>query len=430
MLRRGLLAKPIGVLFLGGLLACSGGGSTGTHLPPPADPGTTATTHSITTLATTIQTCTLTSPCISGTNTSSGAGVGGISTNGRGVSGTTNHNSTASTNAMFGIYGKDNSTSGVWDGGVFGTSVRGYGVYGQSSSNIAVNGQSSSSIAVRGVSSSYIGVSGASTSYYGLYGSSSSSYGSVSTSGTGIGAYASGGADGLYAFSNANAVYGTSSTGTGVYANSGSGYALQAHTGGSVGAYITNSNGNGADVTGSYIGLVARSNSFPLVATNASGANLFYVDGAGNLYYHGGLHTFVSVGGGASATAFGTAATRPSIEDTGTATLVSGHATVNLDPALARAIDSRRPYQVFLTPGGDTRGLYVAQKGPSSFIVREVQGGRGTFSFDYHIYATALGEAGQHMTITQPRAPLLRRVTPASVRRPAIPETGSVLPSE
>jgi hypothetical protein len=80
---------------------------------------------------------------------------------------------------------------------------------------------------------------------------------------------------------------------------------------------------------------------------------------------------------------------------------------VELDPTFARTLDTQRTYQVFLTPGGDTRGLYVASKSPSQFVVREVQGGHGTFPFDYHIYGTALGKATQHMTFMQPHARLL-----------------------
>jgi hypothetical protein len=55
-----------------------------------------------------------------------------------------------------------------------------------------------------------------------------------------------------------------------------------------------------------------------------------------------------------------------------------------------------------LTPDGDTKGLFVASKSPSGFVVREVQGGHATISFDYHIYATSLGQAGQRMTELTP----------------------------
>jgi hypothetical protein len=39
-------------------------------------------------------------------------------------------------------------------------------------------------------------------------------------------------------------------------------------------------------------------------------------------------------------------------------------------------------------------------------VVREVQGGHGSFDFDYHIYAAPLGRASERMTFA-PRAPLV-----------------------
>ena len=89
---------------------------------------------------------------------------------------------------------------------------------------------------------------------------------------------------------------------------------------------------------------------------------------------------------------------------------------MTLDPTFASTIDTRRQYQVFVTPGGDTHGLYVTNKSPSQFVVREVQGGRGTFSFDYHIYAVAAGKGAQPMSIVQPNARVLQ--PPARVQAP------------
>jgi hypothetical protein len=41
--------------------------------------------------------------------------------------------------------------------------------------------------------------------------------------------------------------------------------------------------------------------------------------------------------------------------------------------------------------------------------VREVQGGHGTFDFDYHIYATQFGATAAHMLMGPPSiAPLVR----------------------
>jgi hypothetical protein len=85
-------------------------------------------------------------------------------------------------------------------------------------------------------------------------------------------------------------------------------------------------------------------------------------------------------------------------------------------------IDAKSAYRVFVTPRGDTRGLFVALTTASGFIVRESQGGRATVSFDYRIVATALGQAGQRMAVTSaalaaPRAtlpvlPKMKRVQP------------------
>jgi Flp pilus assembly pilin Flp len=79
------------------------------------------------------------------------------------------------------------------------------------------------------------------------------------------------------------------------------------------------------------------------------------------------------------------------IEDSGTGRLERGQGIVRLDPALARTIDFRSGYQVFLTPDGETRGLYVAAKYERGFIVRETEHGRSSVYFDYRILAHPVG---------------------------------------
>jgi len=74
------------------------------------------------------------------------------------------------------------------------------------------------------------------------------------------------------------------------------------------------------------------------------------------------------------------------IEDVGTARMIGGIANVRLDPSFA-AMTDRRWYYVFLTPLGDTRGLYVSLKTASGFQVRETERGRGNLEFDYRIVA-------------------------------------------
>jgi hypothetical protein len=77
------------------------------------------------------------------------------------------------------------------------------------------------------------------------------------------------------------------------------------------------------------------------------------------------------------------------IQDSGTARMVRGVGDVTLDPAFASVTD-RRWYYVFLTPLGETRGLYVSRKTALSFQVRETEGGRDSLTFDYRIVAHPL----------------------------------------
>ena len=111
--------------------------------------------------------------------------------------------------------------------------------------------------------------------------------------------------------------------------------------------------------------------------------------------------------------------TLPTVEDTGTAALVRGAAVVRLDPTFAASVDPNASYRVFLTPNGDTRGLFVATKTPSGFVVREAQAGHASVSFDYRIVATALGQAGQRMApLVAPVAP--RASAPPVAKRPQV----------
>jgi len=77
-------------------------------------------------------------------------------------------------------------------------------------------------------------------------------------------------------------------------------------------------------------------------------------------------------------------------EDTGEAQLQAGEARVRLDPDFAATIDAKSSYIVFITPEGDTRGMYVAARTPQGFTVRETLGGRSNTPFAYRIVAKYL----------------------------------------
>jgi hypothetical protein len=71
--------------------------------------------------------------------------------------------------------------------------------------------------------------------------------------------------------------------------------------------------------------------------------------------------------------------------------LQNGSATIHLDPTYAETVNTTIEYHVFLTPNGDCAGLYVAQKTPTAFEVRELRGGKSSVAFDYRIVAKRLG---------------------------------------
>ncbi len=346
---------------------------------------------------------------------SSGNAIVGASSTSSGILGKTAGTSSSHT----GVTGSDVSTNFGNNVGVLGTTVNGgYGVEGTAGAG-AVGG-------VYGVAPDSYGVRGSSSSSVGVYGSSVSSLGMYGSGATGVQGYSPAGF-GLYASSvSGTGVRGVSSSGPGIAANSVSGDAIDAVTSGGIGAYVVNSNGNGADVGGSYIGVVARSNSYPLLLTNAASADLFYVDGSGNVYSHGTYRTFAATRDGAESTAFTTRSTAPNVEDVGGARLVNGVATVAFDAAFSASMDAHSAYHVFLTPNGDTRGLYVALKTAGGFVVRETQGGHGTLDFDYRIVAAAPGRAQERMALIAPALEAGPRA--ALVSRRAVPVPKAVPP--
>jgi hypothetical protein len=73
-------------------------------------------------------------------------------------------------------------------------------------------------------------------------------------------------------------------------------------------------------------------------------------------------------------------------EDLGRADVVDGRARVELDNAFAAMVKTD-DYHVFLTPEGDTQGLYVSARRPDGFEVREQQGGTSNLTFSYRVVA-------------------------------------------
>jgi len=78
-------------------------------------------------------------------------------------------------------------------------------------------------------------------------------------------------------------------------------------------------------------------------------------------------------------------------EDAGSGQLVNGFVRVELDPSFAQTVNAAAGYHVFLTPKGDSEGLYVANETLQGFEVHEQRGGHSNIAFDYRIMAKRLG---------------------------------------
>jgi hypothetical protein len=85
------------------------------------------------------------------------------------------------------------------------------------------------------------------------------------------------------------------------------------------------------------------------------------------------------------------------LEDYGSGELSHGSATIQVDREFAETVNTGVEFHVFLTPGGDCKGLYVTNKTPSSFEVHELGGGTSSIPFDYKIVAKRNGLEGQRL---------------------------------
>jgi len=301
------------------------------------------------------------------------------STNGTGVTGV----ATAASGSTAGVNGQTASSSGNGVAG-FATSTTGNtnGVYGQNSSP---NGAGAAGVA-SATTGFNEGVYGATFSIEGA-GVSGNAY---STSGNPVGvvgnsAGANGGI-GVWGIFQA-----TSGSGVGVR-----GDLEQPTASGAAGQFLTLSPNSvaGQFVNFSRQGLLLQGLSGPFDATQKE---VFTVDANGNLHISGNL----TVGGTKSSTAklqngrevalYAVESPENWFEDFGSAELKSGMAWVPLDASFGEATNTAVAYHVFLTPNGDSNGLYVARKTATGFEVREHGDGGSNVAFDYRIVVRRRG---------------------------------------
>jgi hypothetical protein len=375
--------------------------------------------------------CSLTTACLQWTNSASGNALRGVSDGGNAVDGRTKFKSSGKSVGKAGVLGEDVSTSGSLDTGVQGTSTNGTGVAGSST---ALNGVAGYSAKASGVYGQVTGAAG-----YGVAGRNVSA--THDNNGAGVLADGSTVSDGLHAFSygpSANAIYAFSQSGSAIVANQGANNGAP-----ELALENTSANANNPFIEAdgpnnhvafrvfdnyTYIGdaLLIHANSVAPLVVNAisagTGSAIIQVfDGndnvamdlsdkgdlfvSGHLYSSGNCSTGCIVGGKRvhALSEYAPRETVPTMEDLGEGQLTSGRAVVTLEPKFASAIDQHANYLVFLTPEGDCRGLYVAQKTGSAFTVQELQGGRSTLQFDYRIVAKPYGDDASRLPMTDVR---------------------------
>jgi hypothetical protein len=262
----------------------------------------------------------------------------------------------------FGVYGSGGEAGllGAGPVGIDGiTSQSGIGVRGTSDSGIGILGNSNSGIGVQADSTQSVGLYANSTQYVGVY------------------AYSV----------NSRAVYGTSSNGDGVF-----GFA-QAKGVGVIGYSV-----NG--LAGLFQGPVIVLGDFTVIGGSKSAA-VPHPDGSYRRMYS--LESPESW-----------------FEDFGTAELRDGKAQVAIDPDFVALVHSD-PWHIFLTPEGDSKGLYVNSKHAGGFEVREQQGGTSNLRFSYRIVAKRKDILGKRLEqVDLPAAPIPSQ-PPESPPKPEVP---------
>jgi hypothetical protein len=271
------------------------------------------------------------------------------------------------------------------------------------------------------------GLTGGSKSGPGLSGYSTSGSGvrAMSTSGTALAASSTSGAATISRSggpSGSQIYNGGSTAGADLYAldSTPGGNAVYAVSQRGIAGYFENSSSSG--VADAEVALVARGGTSGLrvpVLDVANGANeaVAAFDDSGDLTLAGELFTAGGCSQGCERTArvlaYAARETQPLIEDAGEAMLVAGRAEVKLERAFANAIDARRPYLVTLTPEGESRGLFVAERNSRGFVVREALGGRSQLPFAYRISAKPYGVADVRLPRTELRPPARALPEPA-----------------
>lgn len=277
------------------------------------------------------------------------------------------------------------------------------------------------------------GVAGTSKSSYGVTGTTAAAHASgvygqtTSSTAVGVGAGSSGSGPAMEAV-NTGSGTGISAVAVGNDAISGlsqssASYAIHgeddAFAGGGVFGYTSGDGGLGvvgqADAqSGAALSGVTNGNALLLNLGNQQTLSACVVDAAANLTCTGSISGGALTqrhrsGSGRHVLAYAEQSATATMEDVGEGRLTNGVANVMIPADFASVIDRGKYYYVFLTPLGDTHGLYVSVKTAAGFQVRETMRGRSNVGFDYRIVAKPADANDDRL----PPAPRMQRIRPA-----------------
>jgi hypothetical protein len=287
--------------------------------------------------------------------------------------------------------------------GVQGTSPSGVGVHGFSTTGFGVRGISDDSDGVKGEASAddVAGVHGENTSSDGdgVRGTNTGGFGvrGISTDGEGV--------RGISNTSTGVVGYGRHFGVHGVAAGQGSDtdptiYAGVFGQGGDFGVYCTGP-----------LGLYSES---PAGAGGTAGyfKGNVYVDGSFTVFNPQNKSAAVAHPDGTLRRFYTLESPESRFEDFGRAEVIEGHARVELDEDFAAWVDMD-DYHVFVTSEGESNGLYVSERTPRAFEVREQGEGTSTLAFSYRIVVKPKDvEAKRLETVELPPERTLAEVEP------------------
>lgn len=369
--------------------------------------------------------CNNSTQCEAKTNQGTGIAIKGTGTANSGIVGETSAFST--TNGYEGIMGSDLATPNP---------------SGTPFNNAGVLGQTATGVGVRGVANQGTGVVGNASGGAGVFGSTQSNVTGISSAGV-FG-------EDVGNSSLAQGVLGFSGTGIGVQGDQfeRGKYLNAAFLGLTFSSSITTYFPAGppgglfnSDIGEGVVAESASTDAEALAAANFGSGALFRayqaknemldLDNSGNmiikgkLTQHGVPNSVTHTAHGSDVVMYEPMQAVATVDDVGEAQLSGGVAYVRMDPHFADTMNRAATYLVFLTPQGDTPGLYVTDKTTAGFVVHE-HGGHSNVVFDYRIVAQPFEQQGARLAAA-PKMPAHGFTRSITTHKPAVTANGRII---